>query len=309
MNADKISDENVLETKKRLFPTHRDGVTEEECRLRLEQITDKDLAVFDDLGTLPSKNYHSEAYVTILCLEGKASCTIEGKEYHIKKNDMIMAHPNQIIQDAMVSFDFKCCGLLMSPAYFENIFILGGNIWEAGIIIREHPLLHLNEKEVENFMTDHEFLKHKLTRTGLPHHEQSLKLLLQSLVFEFYDNISPMLEQQLSCRSYTSADNIFKRFLSLASSEAPRRREVAYYADKLCITPKYLSFVCKKQTGYTASYLINKATTSYIHNMLTSSDMSIKEIAAEVGFDNLSFFGKYVKRELGSSPRNIRAHG
>ena len=38
--------------------------------------------------------------------------------------------------------------------------------------------------------------------------------------------------------------------------------------------------------------------------MLTSFEKSIKEIAAEAGFDNLSFFGKYVKRKLGMSPRD-----
>lgn len=304
-----IFNKGVEEMQKTLFCPKGDGITEEECRLRLEQLTDKDIAIFDELGDLPSKNFHSEAYVTILCLDGKASCTIEGREYHVAKNDMIMAHPNQIIQNTMVSCDFKCRGLLMSPAYFENIFILGGNIWEAGLIIREHPLLHLDEQEMENFLTDHEFLKHKLARTELPHHEQSLKLLLQSLVFEFYDNISPMLDKQLPLRRFSSAEIIFKRFLSLAAGEAPRRHDVAYYADKLCITPKYLSSVCKKQTGHTASYLINQATASYIHNMLTSSDKSIKEIAAEAGFDNLSFFGKYVKRELGSSPRDIRTQG
>ncbi len=295
------------ETEHPVFTASHCCITEEECRLRMEQLTDKDVVVFDELGSLPTENIHAEAYVSIVCLDGKASCKIEGKEYHIGKNDLMMAHPNQFIQNTMVSCDFKCRGILMSPAYFESIFILGGNIWEASLVIRENPLLHLDENNMNHFLIDFEFLKHKLADTHLPHHGQIIKLLLQSLVFEFYDNISPMLNQQLTDRNYSSAEILFKRFVNLSFTETPRRRDVGYYADKLCITPKYLSAICKKQTGHTASELINQLTVNYIRTMLTSSEKSIKEIASEAGFDNLSFFGKYVRRELGMSPRDYRS--
>ena len=282
------------------------NITEKEYQLRLEQLTDKDIAVFEELGDVPTENVHAEAYVAILCLAGKASCTIEGVEYQVKKNDLILAHPNQFIQNAMISCDFRCHGMLMSPTYFENIFMLGGNIWEASLTIREQPLLHLSEQEIEDFLLDFKVLKHKLSATNLPHHEQIVKLMLQSLVFEFYDRMSPMLQQQASEHKYSSAEFIFRHFISLASKESPRRHDVNYYAGKLCITPKYLSSVCKKQAGKTASEIINGLTLNYIKNTLTSTDKTIKEIAYETGFDNLSFFGKYVKRELGMSPRNFR---
>ena len=307
MQNNKTTDKEASTVQNILFGTKGGGMTEEECRLRMEQLTDKDIAVFDELGELPTENVHAEAYVTMLCLGGKASCTIEGTELCVGKNDMVLAHPNQFIQNAMVSCDFRCCGMIMSPAYFESIFIVGGNVWEAGLIIREHPLLHLDDHEVEHFLFDLEVLKRKLADTHLPHHEQILKLLLQSFVFEFYDNIAPKLNQQMPCGGHTSGEVLFKRFVSLVTAESPRRREVGYYADKLCITPKYLSAVCKKQAGKTASELINSVTLNYIRNMLASSDKSVKEIAADAGFDNLSFFGKYVRRELGVSPRDYRA--
>ncbi len=292
-----------------VFATSPGGIMGEQCSRFLEQLTDKDVAVFDELGAFPAESIHSDAYVTILCIEGKASCRIEGKEYHIGKNDIIMAHPNQFIQNAMVSCDFKFRGILMSPSYFESIFILGGNIWEAGLIIRENPLLHLTDEDMAHFLKDHEFLKQKLADTHLPHHAQIIKLLLQSFIYEFYDNLAPMLNQHLLDRDYSSGEILFKRFVALTATDAPRHRDVAHYADKLCITPKYLSTICKKQAGKTASELLNQVATNYIRTMLTSSEKSIKEIAAEAGFDNLSFFGKYVRRELGMSPREYRAKG
>ncbi len=290
-----------------VFSSRHRGISEAEYKVRMEQLTDKDVTVFDELGALPAANIHSETYATILCLAGKASCKIEGKEYNIGKNDIVMAHPNQLIENTMVSCDFKCRGILMSPSYFESIFILGGNIWEAGLIIRENPLLHLEDQDMVHFLNDYEFLKQKLADTHLPHHAQIIKLLLQSFIFEFYDNLAPMLNQPLPDRNYSSAEIIFKRFVTLASTETPRHHDVAHYANKLCITPKYLSAICKKQTGKTASDLLHQVTLNYIRTMLTSSEKSIKEIAVEAGFDNLSFFGKYVRRGLGMSPREYRA--
>ena len=105
---------------------------------------------------------------------------------------------------------------------------------------------------------------------------------------------------------FSSAEALFKRFTQMLSHECPKKREVKQYADALCITPKYLSAICKSQSGKTASEIINSITVNHIKNRLTSSDLTIKEIAAEVGFDNLSFFGKYVRRELGMSPRQFR---
>lgn len=285
------------------------GISEDEYKLRLKQLTEKDVAVFEELGSVPIENVHSEAFICILCLEGKATAVIEGKEYHIEKGDMVFSHPNQFIQSALVSCDFKCRGLLMSPTYFESIFMLGGNMWEASYLLRNQPLFHIDEKLAKMFLFNYEILKCKLGTVELPHHNQIVKLLLQSMIYEFYDFISPMLNHQLTDRNYSSANVIFKHFMSIASAEAPRRRDVAYYADKLCITPKYLSAICKKQTGKTASDIINKMTVRYISQMLRSSDKSIKEIASETGFDNLSFFGKYVKRELSMSPREYRAKG
>ena len=128
------------------------------------------------------------------------------------------------------------------------------------------------------------------------------------MMLEFYDTISPKLTMPPK-RAYSTAEMTFRRFIKLVETETPKEREVGYYASKLCITPKYLSAICKEIARRPASALINEATAKQIKMMLRSSDMTIKEIAREAGFDNLSFFGKYVKRELGMSPRDYRMNG
>lgn len=285
------------------------SISEENYKLRLEQLTEKDIAVFEELGDVPMKNVHAVAYINLLCIDGKASCKLEGKTLFVEKNDMIFATPNQFVENAMVSCDFKCRGILVSPDYFDSLFILGGNLWEASFIVRESPLFHLDERQAASFLSNVSLMKDKLAADDFPHHDQIVKHMLQSMIYEFYDLLSPMLYSNIKDYGYSSGEIIFKRFVSMVSAETPRRREVGYYADKLCITAKYLSTICKKESGKTASEIINGLTTNYISQMLRSSDKSIKEIASETGFDNLSFFGKYVRRELGASPREYRTSG
>lgn len=281
---------------------------EEEFRRKLQELTSEDLAVFNELGALPIKNVHAETYIIVLCLEGKGTCTLEGKSYEIGRHDLIIGHPNTFIEDAMVSLDFRCEGLVVSPAFFESIFFLGGNNWEAVMAVRKQPVFHLTDEEVERSIFNIGIIRRKLTDTQLPHHKEAIKLLLHSMIYEFYDCLSPKLNCDIKGYGYTASEVLFKRFAQLLADSSPYRHEVGYYADKLCVTRKYLSSICKQQSGKTASALINEMTVNHIRQMLRSTDKTIKEIAMETGFTNLSFFGKYVRRELGMSPRVYRQH-
>jgi AraC-like DNA-binding protein len=83
-------------------------------------------------------------------------------------------------------------------------------------------------------------------------------------------------------------------------------RGVDYYAQKLCITSKYLTVVCKQKGGHPALEMIRESTIERIRYQLKNSDKSIKEIATELDFPNLSFFGTFVKQHLGVSPKVYR---
>ena len=142
-------------------------------------------------------------------------------------------------ENVMISYDFKFQGLLMSPQYFQSVFFMPGKIWKAGLDVRKMPLFHLEDKEAEGFVVNYEMLKYKLSRTDMPHHQQSLKLFLQSLVYDMYDMLSPKLQLGPDIDyGYSSGEILFGRFANMLSAELPHRHNVGYYADKLCITPK-----------------------------------------------------------------------
>lgn len=280
--------------------------SEENLLQKLQELTSEDLAVFNELGAIPIHNACADAFIIVLCLAGKGTCTLEGITYEVGPNDMVISHPKMFVADARASIDFKCEGLLLSPAFFESILFLGGNAWNALTSIMKQPVLHMTDKEMERSCFNIEIIRKKLSMPKLPHHEEAIKLLLHSMIYEFYDCLAPKLQAHPAAFGYTASEALFRRFTMLLSDETPHHHDVAFYADRLCVSRKYLSAVCKQQSGKTCADLIHDVTVSHIRQSLLSTDKTIKEIAMETGFQNLSFFGKFVKRELGMSPRAYR---
>ena len=98
----------------------------------------------------------------------------------------------------------------------------------------------------------------------------------------------------------------FQKFLDLLHSEQIKYRTVEAYADELCISPKYLTAICKKQSGKTAIQWIHEQLLENIRYYLKHTDFSIKQICDKLGFPNTSFFGKYVKDHFGMTPVQLR---
>lgn len=83
-------------------------------------------------------------------------------------------------------------------------------------------------------------------------------------------------------------------------------RSVTFYAEQLCITPKYFSSLVKKLSGKSAAQWIDNYVILEAKNLLKYSDMSIQEIAYRLNFSTQSFFGKYFKHQTGLSPTQYR---
>ncbi len=280
-------------------------IDNEELRQKVEKISENDVIALEDLGKIPdNSSFRADAYIVFLCIQGRGTCLLGEKEVEIQKNDLVFVPYQQIITNVMASFDFKGRGFMMSANYLESMFLLTGKFWPASFVVKTNPVIHLNNEEMKQSLDCYNYLSSKLKQPRTEHYQEMIQLLLRSMIYDFYDHVSSKL--QLPSYSYTSAENIFSKFMKMAESEVPRQREVRYYANRLCITPKYLSVICKQSSGKTASAILNTMTIEYIKTQLRSSDKTVKEIANEAGFENLSFFGKYVKRKLGVSPREYR---
>ena len=104
----------------------------------------------------------------------------------------------------------------------------------------------------------------------------------------------------------SSGEALYVRFKDLLFLWRGKERRVSFYASELCVSPKYLTAAVKKTCGRTPTEWIDEIVIGEIEYMLCHTQFSIKEIAFELKFPNLSFFGKYFKMHKGVSPRCYR---
>lgn len=97
-------------------------------------------------------------------------------------------------------------------------------------------------------------------------------------------------------------EKVFRRFIGLVNEHSKRERTISFYADKLCLTPHYLSTVIREVSGQTVMQWINQAIILEAKVLLKHSDLLVFQISDELGFPNPSFFSKFFKRMTGMTP-------
>lgn len=267
---------------------------------------DDRLAIIDSITSLKGETTRVkvDASLALLCLKGETSLYINGEAYTIRENDLLLCHPNTILEDNADSMDIEFRCICLSPEYIKQMTLISKRTWDARQFIEKHPVLHLGSEETAIFCQYYDLLRSKLTGTPYRHQREVTDALLSAFMYEFHDALDRFGKS--FPRNYNSAENLFFGFTELVSSSFPKKRAVAWYADKLHITPKYLSAICKATCGHTASEIINQYVVKDVQMLLRRTDKTIKEVANMLDFPNLSFFGKYVKKHFGCSPREYR---
>ena len=236
--------------------------------------------------------------------KGTGRGVIDGKEFVVKERDMFMLLPNTVIESRQKSEDMCVKCLCISRTYIEKIISYSVFNWDVWSLLRTSPVLSLTDDEYERFVLYYKLICSKMENKEQPCYNESVQALMKALMFDFYAVIGRYIAPK---KDYSQGGSLFRDFLHLMAETYPRPRNVTYYSDQLNVTSKYLSAVCKQYSGNTASALINKAVSRDIHDLLTESNKSIKEIMAELDFPSQSFFGRYVKKHLGMGPKEYRA--
>ena len=267
---------------------------------------DEDMAFIDSAARVKNQeNVKTDALLMGLCLGGSANVVIDSREFCIKKDDLIVCFPGTtLVLDDDIS-NVECRWICLSIGCVRHLAQINiGDAWNAFTSLHESPVLHLLPNEVSAFCNYYDLLLSKLNRS----HHRYQKKLVETLLMAFLYDFHGLLERYFVPveRPGRSSGRAFREFVDLLTSLYPRPRDVAFYAEKLCLTPKYLSSVCKQVSGLTASKFIAQFIIKDIKHLLDDTDKSIKEICNELDFPNPSFFGTYVKKNLGMSPMQYR---
>ncbi len=270
--------------------------------------SDQNVALVNNLRNFSNRAMRMSAELSMLlfCKEGEVEFALSEGAYTLGSNNLVFLAPKSIIHVGQSSTDCVCAAICISTRFIQAVFHRGNDLFGKFLYLREHPVIHISDEWRELFTPYFQIISIRLQNPGRAYHQEAITCAIVGMLYELLADLPDVFLRKMEKNTIRQGDILFRQFTKLLADNDIKSRHVSFYANKLCVTPKYLSSVCSKVSGRTASAWISDAMTERIRYLLAYTDKSIKEISEYLDFPNLSFFCKYVKKTLGCPPKEYR---
>ncbi len=233
-------------------------------------------------------------------VSGRLRVRINLLERELRAGMLVFITPGSFVQPQSASDDFAFCGMAVSS---ELVHFAFNNRLPS--LFNEQTLdgqLPISTTEADILLRLLGVLKDVAARQQ-PYHPSTLNLV--AAILNLFDGFfAPHLSAQ--SREKSNDRNIFDRFIYLVNNHCKSEHQMKFYADRMCLTERYLGTVVKKASGLTAKEWIDRAIVTTAKLMLRHDNLTAVEIADRLHFPNASFFSKYFKRLTGLTPLEYR---
>lgn len=268
--------------------------------------SDGDISLMTDINDLSELNgIKSDSYLFLASRKGRLQIDINGNTHTIKEGERLTVLPQNFTDNILVSVDADIVMLRLSVRIVSDLMREHIDKWNRMIYICKAYRMSAVKNLEEQMQFYYRLILSKTMNPDQKYHKEIIRTIIKAILLEMLSNMETDRCQSAEGENKTQFQ--FNRFLQILSSEDVKHRPIDFYADKLCISAKYLSVICSKVSGKSARQWIDEYTVEDIRYHLFNTDYSIKEIAYRLGFENLSFFGKYVKRHFDKSPSELRS--
>lgn len=250
-------------------------------------------------------------YLAFFCIEGHFELEINLKRFSVRENSLFLYTPGNIVRVANISKEEKemvhfivvaISSDLMSSTRFDF-----NKLYDESLHLLENPSVVLSEQE-KNLCKRYLSLINEISELKIPNTKESVTSLISSIFYLmgalWGNRVTEAIKNQDEGSIRSKA--IFENFLKLVRDYHTKERNLSFYADKLFLTPKYLSKLIKTVSGKSAHEWIDSFVILEAKNLLKYSDMSIKSIVYELNFPNQTTFYRFFKTKTGMTPSEYR---
>lgn len=255
--------------------------------------------------------FRFDGLMMLYCIKGNVKLSVNLNEYDICDNHLIITTPGSILKtDDIACQDESGVEYLivaMSQGFASGLRIDLKRLLNEGLALMETPILQIS-KEKEELMRHYLNLMAEIIKVDVEFRDDALRSMISSMFCIIAGIWSEKLDEarKKSSQSTSRSRMVFENFIRLVSEYHMKYRNVGFYADKLCLTPKYLSKLIKTASGKSAPEWIDSYVILESKNLLKYSDITIKEIVYRLNFPNQSVFYKFFKARTGMTPSEYR---
>lgn len=252
----------------------------------MEQTVWKEIYFVDSITDYTAMEFPGHV-VHILCLNGSMSFIFQNVRYNIVAGDYVILVTVALASEFSESDDFKAIVMSISETFITSIATRSSYGIIGHMALLQNPIMQLSSDDLAKCQCDMERLQNRLNDKHL-FREEMLGHLLMAHIFDLYDihargKVIPQVPERTR--------ELLRKFIELlCNGEYMQNRDLSHYASILCVTPHYLTEICKKVSGKPASYWIDNFTFHKIMCLLQQKELPLSEITSRLNFSSLSYF-------------------
>lgn len=259
-----------------------------------------DFSLWENSGHSPQPEvpHRHDYYEFIVFFEGGGTQSIDFINYPNDTSSAYFIRPGQVHMMKRTSQSSGCNFRFLRTYFYDNET-------GAAAFFREYPFFSLQSHQPQLKLPAEVFtaLK-KLIEVYSLSEKFASQETLKSLVRAMLQLLKRPFEQAQDTPRHPGT---LEKFMALVSSHFNETRSVADYAAMLNITPNYLNELCSGNLGLSAKALIDEQVMLETKRLLFHTDLSVKEIAFQLNFDDASYFVRRFKEKNGLTPAAFRS--
>lgn len=253
-----------------------------------------------------------DGYLAFFCISGSFDIEINLRKYSVSDGSMVLYVPGYLVRVLEMPQEEKerlrFVVMAVSRDLMSSIAVDFTKLYEDSIRLLDNPCVRLENSE-RKLLKEYFDLVSEIAPIQVRGIRESVILLASSafsLMGTLWTERLKSVSDNASERRSVRAGVIFEDFILLVREHHMRERCLTFYADKLCLSPKYLSKAVRAVSGKSAHEWINDFVVIEAKNMLKYSDLNIKTIVSELNFPNQTSFYRFFKVNTGLTPTEYR---
>lgn len=271
------------------------------------------LIVFDNLErefpispTITQFPVKSNSFFSVTILEGYVRLVVNLHEEEVHAGQTLVMMPGCIFEGRSVSENLKFIGMMIDVDYMETMRKNIGIRMDLIHRYYNYVIRDLTAAMMENHLQMYSMIQKELNSENYTYKKEVIQRYCEIWVLK---NISlndkrrehPDLNKQLNRR-----EQIFHDFLTILEQYYMQERSISFYANRMCLTPKYLSTIIKDVSGKHGMQWIDEYVSLEAKALLREGNMSVKQVSDQLHFPSQSMFGRFFKKMTGYSPKQYK---
>ena len=265
-----------------------------------------DKALVKSRGETLFSHARLNALALFLVLEGEADLTVDHMPYKLIKGSFLTLMPSHTLRMIHVDEDFRGYLIAVSSSFMNDygLFRQKNTSMLRYMEIRKNPWV-FEPSEAEVVRDQMLLVRSKIRQKDHYFYKEIMQNALAGLMLEL-GNIFSAKKEFTASPALSRKEDLLEQFLKLLFENCREQHGVAYYAERLFITPQYLSLILKTLTGKSANKWIDDALIMEARVLLKAPQATVQQVADLLHFSDQSTFGKFFKKHMGVSPMEYR---